>query len=38
MIEQSKQPAVYIMASQRNGMLHTGVTSDLVRRVWRINY
>jgi predicted GIY-YIG superfamily endonuclease len=29
-----KQPAVYIMASQRNGTLYTGVTSQLVRRVW----
>lgn len=30
-----KQPAVYIMASQRNGTLYTGVTSDLVARVWQ---
>ena len=29
-----KQPAVYIMASQRNGTLYTGVTSDLVKRAW----
>lgn len=30
-----KQPAVYILASERNGTLYTGVTSDLVRRVWQ---
>ncbi|MBY0354166.1 MAG: GIY-YIG nuclease family protein [Rickettsiales bacterium] len=29
-----KQPAIYIMASQRNGTLYVGVTSDLVKRVW----
>jgi putative endonuclease len=29
-----KQPAVYIMASQRNGTLYTGVTSDLPQRAW----
>jgi putative endonuclease len=27
--------AVYIMASQRNGTLYTGVTSDLAKRVWQ---
>ena len=30
-----KQPAIYIMASQRNGTLYVGVTSDIVRRVWQ---
>ncbi len=30
-----KQPAVYIMASRRNGTLYTGVTSNLVQRVWQ---
>lgn len=30
-----KHPAIYIMASQRNGTLYTGVTSNLVQRVWQ---
>ena len=30
----NKQPAVYILASKRNGTLYTGVTSDLRKRVW----
>ena len=29
-----KQPAVYLLASKRNGTLYTGVTSDLIKRVW----
>lgn len=28
------QPCVYILASARNGTLYTGVTSDLVKRIW----
>jgi putative endonuclease len=31
----NKQFYVYIMASQRNGTLYTGMTSDLVKRVWQ---
>ena len=30
----NRQPAVYILASKRNGTLYTGVTSDLVKRIW----
>jgi len=30
----ANQPAVYILASERNGTVYTGVTSDLVKRVW----
>ena len=30
-----KQPAVYIMASERNGTLYIGVTSNLVARAWQ---
>jgi putative endonuclease len=30
-----KLPCVYILASQRNGTLYTGVTGDLVTRVWQ---
>ena len=29
-----KQPCVYILASERNGTLYVGVTSNLVKRVW----
>ena len=29
------QPAVYILASQRNGTLYVGVTSNLVARTWQ---
>lgn len=30
-----KSPAVYILASQRNGTLYIGVTSDLKKRTWQ---
>ncbi|MEO8409765.1 MAG: GIY-YIG nuclease family protein [Propionivibrio sp.] len=30
-----KQPCVYLLASQRNGTLYTGVTSNLILRVWQ---
>ncbi len=29
-----KSPCVYISASQKNGTLYVGVTSDLIKRVW----
>ncbi len=30
-----KAPAVYILASQRNGTLYIGVTSNLIQRIWQ---
>ena len=29
-----KEPFVYILASQRNGTLYIGVTSNLIQRAW----
>jgi putative endonuclease len=29
------QACVYILASQKNGTLYVGVTSDLVKRIWQ---
>ena len=30
-----RQPCVYMLASQKNGTLYVGVTSDLIKRVWQ---
>jgi putative endonuclease len=30
----NRQPAVYMLASKRNGTLYIGVTSDLIKRIW----
>lgn len=30
-----KRPAVYILASERNGTLYVGVTSNLLARTWQ---
>ena len=30
-----RQPAVYILTNMRNGTLYTGVTSNLIKRVWQ---
>ncbi len=35
MNQRNRLPAVYILASRRNGTLYTGVTSDLIARVWQ---
>ena len=32
-MREQRAPTVYILASQRNGTLYTGVTSDLLKRV-----
>ena len=31
----TKQPAVYILANQRNGTLYVGVTSNIQTRAWQ---
>ena len=33
-MRREKSPSVYILASAPRGTLYTGVTSDLVKRVW----
>jgi len=35
MVSGTKQFYVYILASKRNGTLYTGMTSNLIQRVWQ---
>ncbi len=35
MRERPLQPAVYLLASRRNGTLYCGSTGDLIRRIWQ---
>jgi putative endonuclease len=35
MLARDKQFCVYILASARNGTLYTGVSSDLIKRIWQ---
>ena len=35
MTAMGRQPCVYLLASQRNGTLYTGVTSNLMKRIWQ---
>ena len=34
-MDMEKKPAVYILASTRNGTIYIGVTSDLRKRIWQ---
>jgi putative endonuclease len=34
-VAMEKQFYVYILASQRNGTIYTGVTSNLLQRIWQ---
>ena len=34
-MQRTFQPAVYIVASERNGTLYVGVTSNLIQRAWQ---
>jgi putative endonuclease len=33
-----RQPAIYMMTNQRNGTIYTGVTSNLIKRVYQHKY
>ena len=30
-----RQPAIYLLTNKPNGTLYTGVTSDLLKRIWQ---
>jgi len=34
-MREERQPAVYIMANRKDGVLYAGVTSNLIARVWQ---
>ena len=34
-MDRNFQPATYLLASKRNGTLYTGVTSDLIGRIYK---
>ncbi|WP_422060631.1 GIY-YIG nuclease family protein [Sphingopyxis sp.] len=34
-MREERQPAVYIMTNRKDGVLYTGVTSNLIARVWQ---
>ncbi|MCL2375349.1 MAG: GIY-YIG nuclease family protein [Firmicutes bacterium] len=34
-MSKEKQSFVYILFNKRNGTLYTGVTSDLIKRIWQ---
>ena len=34
-MKDTKQPAIYIVANEKNGTLYTGVTSDLIKRIYQ---
>jgi putative endonuclease len=33
-----KQPCVYLLANKNNGALYTGVTSNLLEKVWELKH